>query len=424
MSRRRFDQHKRFAPIGALLFGAVCVAIAGCQRESADDSFERPVPTARRALEPPAVQVLRGRAWLEAAQLALEQPTRVELPHAEWGGFFRLEPNARGIAFTGIDGQLLEIQFAQPEADAPGQPARAIDVELFVVEERADGVQQVRLAEMPAGESSLRFELPRDATYIVRLRPEPSADALYYVKLELDAALPFPVRGYTVKSFFGASRESGKRHHEGIDIYAPRRTPVLAVADGNAMYRENPRGGHSVWVNTAGVSYYYAHLERVAVGGGERVRTGDVIGYVGNSGNAANLPPHLHFGVYKWGRDPVDPMPLLEARRFDDVPGAEIGPEEPETLWRLRCAARFPQSLSSLRVCLASGAHSPAPDAELPLPLEHTLPPLDVAVLPIERAPATTVLELVGEGGSSCRAVAAAPSTPCFATHTRRVMVF
>jgi len=71
-----------------------------------------------------------------------------------------------------------------------------------------------------------------------------------------------------------------------------------------------------VWLSTPGMSYYYAHLERATVSPGQRVRVGDVIGYVGNSGNAATTDPHLHFGIYRWGRGAVDPFPLLQARRF------------------------------------------------------------------------------------------------------------
>ena len=88
------------------------------------------------------------------------------------------------------------------------------------------------------------------------------------------------------------------------------------------MPRQDPLGGVTVWLNTPGTSYYYAHLDRVAVKESQRVKPGDVLGYVGNTGNAGNMPAHLHFGVYRWGREPIDPLPLLVGQRFEQGPPA------------------------------------------------------------------------------------------------------
>jgi murein DD-endopeptidase MepM/ murein hydrolase activator NlpD len=145
--------------------------------------------------------------------------------------------------------------------------------------------------------------------------------------LELGAALPFPVVGAqvdSIRSLFGASRDAGRRHHEGVDIFVRRLTPVLAVAAGRAMPRQDALGGNTVWLNTPGTSYYYAHLDRVAVKDQQRVKVGDVLGYVGNTGNADGMPSHLHFGVYRWGKDPIDPLPLLVGQRFDREPAAAL----------------------------------------------------------------------------------------------------
>ena len=62
-------------------------------------------------------------------------------------------------------------------------------------------------------------------------------------------------------------------------------------------------------------SHYYAHLERQAVTTGEHVTAGDVVGYVGNTGNARTTPPHLHFGIYRRGEGPIDPLPFVQGRR-------------------------------------------------------------------------------------------------------------
>ncbi len=165
----------------------------------------------------------------------------------------------------------------------------------------------------------MRTRLPSDGTYHVLVQPERVGAGPYRLTIELGAALPFPVPGVrpdAIRGLFGASRDAGRRHHAGVDIFVQRLTPVLAVAAGRAMPRRDALGGNAVWLNTPGTSYYYAHLDRIAVRDGQPVKVGDVLGYVGNTGNARNEPSHLHFGVYRWGREPIDPLPLLVGRRF------------------------------------------------------------------------------------------------------------
>jgi hypothetical protein len=200
-----------------------------------------------------------------------------------------------------------------------------------------------------------------------------------------------------------------------VDIFAPRRTPVLAVADGRASYRVSNLGGHSIWLNTPGVSYYYAHLERVAVGGGERVRAGDIVGYVGDSGNAASVGPHLHFGIYKWGSEPVDPLPLLEERRFAGSPEAAF---ETEKTGRPapKCSARFPDSISTQRICLAFEHADVAPPSTL----------IAAATLPVELAPISAVLTIDSASDAptlTCSSATSGLPGVCI-PRARRVMTF
>src|SRR5690606_6111484 len=129
--------------------------------------------------------------------------------------------------------------------------------------------------------------------------------------------LAFPVfekDDAAVQSFFGAPRDGGQRTHHGVDIFAPRGTAVLAVADGTvARTGDTPLGGLHVWQRSAsqGHRYYYAHLDSISVKRGDRVDAGDEIGTIGNTGNARLTPPHLHFGVYATFKGPVDPLPLI-----------------------------------------------------------------------------------------------------------------
>jgi murein DD-endopeptidase MepM/ murein hydrolase activator NlpD len=115
----------------------------------------------------------------------------------------------------------------------------------------------------------------------------------------------------------------GTRRHEAIDVLAPRNTPVLAVEDGKiAKLFYSEAGGITIYQfdPTENYVYYYAHLERYAddVREGRNVKRGDVIGYVGTTGNAPRDTPHLHFAIFKMGRDKkwwqgtaIDPYSVL-----------------------------------------------------------------------------------------------------------------
>ena len=131
------------------------------------------------------------------------------------------------------------------------------------------------------------------------------------------ASLIMPVVGVTphhLTNSWGNPRDGGRRKHRGIDIFAPRGTAVVAVADGIITYiGDQPKGGHCLWLTTEnGTSFYYAHLDRWAAGlyEGMEVRSGDLLGYVGNTGNARTTPPHLHFGIND-NDEMVNPYPVL-----------------------------------------------------------------------------------------------------------------
>jgi murein DD-endopeptidase MepM/ murein hydrolase activator NlpD len=119
----------------------------------------------------------------------------------------------------------------------------------------------------------------------------------------------WPVAG-TVTSPYGLRlRGWSPDLHRGVDVAAPEGTPVLAMKSGRVEFAGN-RGGYGLTVvlEHGSTRTLYAHLSRIDVGAGQRVRGGDVIGAVGRTGNATG--PHLHFEVVRWGR-PEDPVPLL-----------------------------------------------------------------------------------------------------------------
>lgn len=130
-------------------------------------------------------------------------------------------------------------------------------------------------------------------------------------------SLQMPVVGITPRDLansWGDPRDGGVRKHKGIDIFAPKGTAVVAVTSGIITYiGDQPKGGQCLWLTSEdGASFYYAHLDRWAPGlfEGMEVRSGDLLGYVGNTGNARTTPPHLHFGVNQ-NDEMVNPYPIL-----------------------------------------------------------------------------------------------------------------
>lgn len=137
--------------------------------------------------------------------------------------------------------------------------------------------------------------------------------------------LTIPVAGFPADKLVRSYHDSrnGQREHEAIDILAARNTPVVAVEDGTVAKLFNSKaGGITLYQFDPGqqYSYYYAHLERYADGikEGDHVQRGQVLGYVGTSGNAPKDTPHLHFAVYRltadkhwWEGTPIDPFDIL-----------------------------------------------------------------------------------------------------------------
>ena len=154
----------------------------------------------------------------------------------------------------------------------------------------------------------------------------------------------FPVLGPTRWSddwYFPRWTGAQFRFHQGLDMFAPYGTPVAAPVDGVARISENPLGGLTVRVVEPNGTYWYlAHLSGIAPGlvDAQPVATGQVVGFVGTSGNAVGTPPHLHFGVYPEGGGAVPPKPVVDS-------------------WVAEGAARVPELLAQL------GAAPPATTA-------------------------------------------------------------
>jgi murein DD-endopeptidase MepM/ murein hydrolase activator NlpD len=197
----------------------------------------------------------------------------------------------------------------------------------------------IRLAEkpLPPGPGPLDFQAAarrQPAT----LKPPPSElpQDLELPRGEADRVSPeraipvhliVPIAGLSVKSLHDTFSEMRDGHaHEALDIPAPRGTPAHAADEGNiAKLFRSKKGGITVYQfdDSQTYCYYYAHLDRYAPGlrEGMLLHPGEVLGYVGTSGDAPPDAPHLHFAAFRlgpeknwWQGTPLDPLPLLQGR--------------------------------------------------------------------------------------------------------------
>jgi murein DD-endopeptidase MepM/ murein hydrolase activator NlpD len=260
-------------------------------------------------------QTALGQDWLRAAAQALEAPVEVTLPFRESGYFPPERATAVAYRFELTRGRRLAVEAS---FDSLGQGRLFVDV--FRVQ---PGEPHERVSSMPADAAAITVTVDDDATYLLRVQPELLRGGRYTLVQRTLASLPFPVPGLasdSIKSGFGAERDAGIRQHEGVDIFATAGTPVTAVASGIAQPSTNNLGGNVVWLHDAARrhTFYYAHLERWAITGPSLVKPGEVLGYVGNTGNARTTAPHLHFGIYSDGA--INPLPFIEADQ--DPPAA------------------------------------------------------------------------------------------------------
>ena len=309
--RLPFKQHcLRAAAVLSLGFTMACDAVQSVGRARELTPHERYAQGLRDAgLGATAM----GREWLTAADTVLTNTHRITLPFQERGAYDRSQARAVGWAFDVGDGQKISVTLI-----ADGQRAQIFS-DLFVV--TTDSVRHFESVAFSvtdsANQSTVQYESSDSVTLVLRIQPELLRGGQYHVSIRSDPAMAFPVEGKgnaAAQSFWGVDREAGRRSHQGVDIFAPRGTPVLAATDGRIRSIDpNNLGGNVIWQadDHRSQSLYYAHLDRHHVTAGMHVNAGDTIGFVGNTGNARTTAPHLHFGIYRRGRGPVDPWPYV-----------------------------------------------------------------------------------------------------------------
>ncbi|MHA4846541.1 peptidoglycan DD-metalloendopeptidase family protein [Flavitalea antarctica] len=251
-----------------------------------------------------------GRSWLNAAALAVAQPVNVNKPYKETGFFSAGKPTATGLKFSATRGERLQISVSKkPSGDF------RLYLDLWSQDTASTSAPKLVASSDTTG-LAIDYEVERSGHYILRLQPELLQDCEYTVEISARASLAFPIRATGknhIRSYWGADRDGGARRHEGVDIFAERRTPVIAAAPGRVTrVNENNLGGKVVWMRPERKDYtlYYAHLDTQLVRDGQEVSVGDTLGLMGNTGNARTTAPHLHFGIYAQG-GAIDPLPFV-----------------------------------------------------------------------------------------------------------------
>jgi len=242
--------------------------------------------------------------WESRIQKALNDSIEVEMPYTEAG---KLKPKSFAVySYQAYlkPGEILNTNFKTDTSST------LIFTEIYRRNKQTKKFEQVL---KPKSEGSVSYEVEENGLYKVIFQPEIEAHTAFTVQLSIQPAYEFPVAGGNnadIGSYWGDIRDGGKRDHEGIDIFADRGTPVIATTSGRIGYSgEKGLGGKQVWLRDSkrSQSIYYAHLDSI-VPNLNSVKTGDTLGFVGNTGNAKTTPPHLHFGIYRRNTGAIDPL--------------------------------------------------------------------------------------------------------------------
>ena len=247
-----------------------------------------------------------------------------------WNGNLPLAPvpvvatsaQAPAAAASTVSGYELPPATSEPELPAVPAPAIASTVS------PAPALLPPDTLPMPAPQPAPAASSADSANASEETVPSTTEGAAAVTAANSAGALVIPVQGVQAAKLvdtFTQSRGAG-RLHDAIDIMAARGTPVLAVADGRVakLFNSKP-GGNTVYQfdRAEKLAYYYAHLDRYADGlvEGKMLKRGEVLGYVGSTGNASPDAPHLHFAVFVlgpekkwWQGTAVNPYPLLGGR--------------------------------------------------------------------------------------------------------------
>ncbi|HEY0040541.1 MAG TPA: M23 family metallopeptidase [Flavisolibacter sp.] len=307
--------------IPALLFA---ITFTACSSTSTNIfSKKTPLEKYEEKLEDSGLEKTpEGRQWLAVSAKALQQPVAVQLPYRHVGNFSSEKPQAIGLKFTAKLGERLTFDINK------NQNANFV---LYAELYKLDDAGKTTLLQSPdTNISEFNYDIPEAGNYVLKIQPQLFRVGTYDLSISTGPSLDFPVgdKKASIGSVWGDDRDGGKRSHEGVDIFAAKRTPAVAAADGYITgVREGGIGGKTVWLRPEGKNYtlYYAHLDEQLVQEGQSVKRGDVVGLVGNTGNARTTPPHLHFGIYGYG-GAINPFPFVarQTKTAPEVPAKKM----------------------------------------------------------------------------------------------------
>ena len=267
---------------------------------------------AQRLQEAGLDKTAMGRSWLLEAESSLEKSVPVSIPYQEAGYFAAENVEAASFRFEAKRGEKLTITLKKKSAEN-----MMIFMDLFSKQLNSKNADLIAFADTSG--NPIKYDVDEAGFYFLRLQPELLKSGEYTLSITSGPSLAYPIKApgkNHVKSVWGDSRDANSRKHEGIDLFAKFRTPVVAAAAGR-ITRVNTTnlGGKVVWLKPDGKNYtlYYAHLDTQLVQAGQLLEEGDILGLMGNTGNAKGTLPHLHFGIYTFG-GAVDPLPFVNRK--------------------------------------------------------------------------------------------------------------
>ncbi len=258
--------------------------------------------------------------WNIAFEKAKNDSLQILMPYSE-GGIFSSEEN---LVYS-YDLQLKEGEKIFIEVNKQTDSLQVF-IDFFKKEKDSNSIKSLRFIKSAETDTAfLSSEVDSSSEYKIIIQPQLGVEFPFQLKIYVQPTYIFPVSGGTnrdVGSFWADPRDGGKRSHEGVDIFADKGTPLVAVTDGIiADTGERGLGGKQVWLRDGlfGKSIYYAHLDSIGTTTGKKVKAGDTIGFVGNTGNAKTTPPHVHFGIYKGSVGAINPYPFIKQTEIQKV---------------------------------------------------------------------------------------------------------
>lgn len=295
--------------------GCIIVFLVSCST-SKNPLFKRSSPHeaySKALTEAGLSRTQLGVTWFNAAARSLQQPAPISLPFKETGYFAAEKPAANGYIFSVRRGDRLIV-------NVNTLPVSGFKLFTEIWQPAEESVKRSLLTTTDTLNEQLQLNVKKDGRYLIRLQPELLQGVEYTITITTAPSLAFPIDksgNPKLISLWGVARDGGARLHEGVDISAKHRTPALASADGYiSRVSENEMGGKVVFLtdDEFGYNIYYAHLDEQLVKTGQKVKAGQQIGLVGNTGNAKTTIPHLHYGIYTTS-GAIDPLAFIDTKR-------------------------------------------------------------------------------------------------------------